>query len=170
MLLAWVASGLPAGPPAMAQTPSELTASIASQPLAQALSEFSARTGLQLFYVAEIATQQVSKGASRGLPVRVALERLLDGTGLAFEFLNERSVRIYAAPPAPPAEASRSPAHPGRWAGARLAALEEVVVTARRRSEPLGKVPISAAVWTQEAMEAVLADANLLEKDRSRRR
>src|SRR5688572_4638945 len=154
LLLAWVASGLLAGPPATARTASELSASIAPQPLAQALSEFSARTGLQLFYVAEIATQQVSKGASRGLPVRAALERLLDGTGLEFEFLNERAVRIYAAPPAPPPHASPSPVDSSGWAGARLAALEEVVVTAQRRSKPLGKVPISAAVWTQEAMEA----------------
>ena len=153
-LLAWVASSLLAGPPTLAQTASELTAPIAPQPLAQALSEFSARTGLQLFYVAEIATQQVSKYVSRGLPVRVALERLLDGTGLEFEFLNERSVRIYAAPPAPLPGASPSLARPGGMPGVRFAALEEVVVTARRRSEPLGKVPISAAVWTQEAMEA----------------
>src|SRR5262245_66088059 len=95
-MLAWMASSLLAAPPAMAHTASELTASIAPQPLAQALSEFSAQTGLQVFYVSEIAAQQVSKGASRGMPVRVALERLLDGTGLEFQFLNERTVRIVA--------------------------------------------------------------------------
>jgi iron complex outermembrane receptor protein len=107
-LLAWMASSLLAGAPVMAHTTSELTASIAPQPLTQALGEFSAQTDVQVFYVSEIARQKVSKGASRGLTVRAALERLLDGTGLEFEFLNERSVRIYAAPPAPPPDASPS--------------------------------------------------------------
>lgn len=152
-LLAWMASSLLAGPPAIAHSASELAISIAPQPLTQALSEFSAQTGLQVFYVTEIAAQQVSKGASRGLSVRVALERLLDGTGLEFAFLNERSVRIFA-PSAPTPDARPTVADQGGLPGVRLAALEEVVVTAERRSEPLGKVPISAAVWTQEAMEA----------------
>jgi outer membrane receptor protein involved in Fe transport len=151
--LAWVASSLLAGLPVMAQTTSELTATIAPKPLVEALSEFSALTGLQVFYVSEIATQQVSKGASHGLPVRVALERLLDGTGLRFEFLNERSVRIFV-PSAPTPAARPTVAAEGGLPRTRLAGLEEVVVTAQRRSEPLDKVPISAAVWTQEAMEA----------------
>ena len=152
-LLAWMASSLLAGPPAIAHSASELAISISPQPLTQALSEFSAQTGLQVFYVTQIAAQQVSKGASRGLSVRVALERLLDGTGLEFAFLNERSVRIFA-PSAPTPDARPTVADQGGLPGVRLAALEEVVVTAERRSEPLGKVPISAAVWTQEAMEA----------------
>src|SRR5688572_29579792 len=69
---------------------------IAAQPLAQALSEFAAQTGLQLVYVSGIAADRVSKRAPRGLSAADALQRLLAGTGLRFEFLNDRTVRIFA--------------------------------------------------------------------------
>jgi iron complex outermembrane recepter protein len=73
-----------------------LSRDIATQPLAQALREFATQTGLQLIYVSEIAATQVSKGAPRGLPAPDALQRLLEGSGLRFEFLNDRTVRILA--------------------------------------------------------------------------
>jgi iron complex outermembrane recepter protein len=74
----------------------KLTHDIAAQPLAQALGEFADQTGLQLVYVSEIAAKQASNGASRGLAAPDALRRLLAGTGLHFEFLNDRTVRILA--------------------------------------------------------------------------
>jgi outer membrane receptor protein involved in Fe transport len=79
-----------------AEASEELSRDIAAQPLAQALSEFAAQTGLQLVYVSEIAAAQTSKGAPRGLAPAEALQRLLADTGLRFEFLNERTVRIFA--------------------------------------------------------------------------
>src|SRR5688572_32639298 len=74
----------------------KLTHDIAAQPLTQALSEFANQTGLQLIYVSEIAAKQASKGASRGQTAPDALRRLQAGTGLHFELLNERTVRIFA--------------------------------------------------------------------------
>ena len=81
---------------ARAEASAELSHDIAAQPLAQALSEFANQTGLQLIYVSEIAAKQASNGASRGLAAPDALRRLLAGTGLRFEFLNDRTVRIFA--------------------------------------------------------------------------
>jgi outer membrane receptor protein involved in Fe transport len=81
-----------------AEASADLSNDIAAQPLAQALSEFAAQTGLQLVYVSEIAATQDSKGAPRGLTAPAALGRLLAGTGLHYEFLNDRSVRIFAGP------------------------------------------------------------------------
>ena len=60
------------------------------------MSEFASQTGLQLIYVSEIAAKQASNGASRGLAAPDALRRLLAGTALHFEFLNDRTVRIFA--------------------------------------------------------------------------
>jgi iron complex outermembrane receptor protein len=80
----------------VAEASEELSRDIASQPLAQALSEFATQTGLQLVYVSGIAATQTSRRAPRGLPAADALQRLLAGTGLRFEFLNDRTVRIYA--------------------------------------------------------------------------
>jgi outer membrane receptor protein involved in Fe transport len=78
-----------------AEASERLSHDIASQPLTQALSEFANQTGLQLVYVSEIAATQTSRRVPRGLPAPDALQRLLAGTGLRFEFLNDRTVRIY---------------------------------------------------------------------------
>src|SRR5512145_647313 len=80
-----------------AEASAQLSYDIAAQPLAQALSEFATQTGLQLVYVSEIAATRVSSRAPRGLPADDALQRLLAGTGLRFEFLNDRTIRIFVA-------------------------------------------------------------------------
>ena len=114
-----------------------LSRDIAAQPLAPALSEFATQTGLQLVYVSEIVATQVSKGAPRGLAVPDALQRLLEGTGLRFEFMNDRTVRIFAgsscASPsgcagAATALAAESPSRPPSTAYP----LEEVIVNGER--------------------------------------
>ncbi len=79
-----------------AEASERLSYDIAAQPLAQALSEFATQTDLQVVYVSGIAATQASKGAPRGLAAADALQRLLAGTGLRFEFLNDRTVRIFA--------------------------------------------------------------------------
>jgi len=142
---------------AHAQSPPTLSADIAAQSLTQALAAFAQQTGLQLIYVSAIAEAQQSNGAQAGLPLSEALTRLLDDTGLRFEFLNPRTVRIYAAPTVlPTAGAASRMAQPiaQRRASFRPSTLEEVVVTAMRREERADTVPISMMVWTQEAMEA----------------
>jgi iron complex outermembrane receptor protein len=68
-------------------------------PLAQALEEFAQRTGLQLVYVSEAVQGAFSKGAPGGLIPRETLNRLLEGTGVTFEFLNDRTVRIFRIGP-----------------------------------------------------------------------
>jgi hypothetical protein len=68
---------------------------IAPMPLPQALAVFSKQTGLQVVYVSEAGSGVMSKGAAGGLTVREMLLRLLDGSGLTFECLNERTVRIF---------------------------------------------------------------------------
>jgi iron complex outermembrane receptor protein len=79
-----------------AEASAELSHDIVAQPLAQALSDFATQTGLQVVYVSGIAATRVSNRAPRGLPAPEALQRLLGGTGLRFEFLNDRTVRILA--------------------------------------------------------------------------
>jgi iron complex outermembrane receptor protein len=69
--------------------------SIGSMPLAQALDAFAHQTGLQLVYVSEAVQGAFSKGAPAGLMPRETLSRLLEGTGVTFEFLNDRTVRLF---------------------------------------------------------------------------
>jgi len=140
-----------------AQSPDSLSIDIGAQPLSQALTEFAERTGLQLIYVSELAKGRASKGAHAGAPPFEALEQLLDGTGLSFEFLNARTVRIFVAagesPPAHPAVPAGMVARAERRVDPVATALGEITVTASKRDEALSKVPISISVWTSAAMD-----------------
>jgi outer membrane receptor protein involved in Fe transport len=130
-----------------------LSADIGPRPVAEALAAFGRQTGLQLIYVSTIAETQQSKGARAGLTASEALTQLLDGTGLAFEFLNDRTVRIFPAPTVVPTAVVAVPISPqqaGRHASPGELALEEVTVTARRQEEAQSKVPISMAVLSME--------------------
>jgi iron complex outermembrane recepter protein len=120
-----------------------LTADIPAQSLTEALTAFGHQTGLQLIYVSTLADMQRSNGARAGLGASDALTQLLDGTGLRFEFLNARTVRIFAAPVvAPIPEAAAIPA----------LALAEITVTANRREEKVQDVPIAIEVLTGDTL------------------
>lgn len=134
-----------------AASPVTLSVDIGPQPVAEALAAFGRQTGLQLIYLSTIAEEQRSKGARAGLGASAALAQLLDGTGLRFEFLNDRTVRIFPEPAIAPMIPAPVPAR--QHHAERIAGLDEVVVTATRREEPLSRVPIDMAVWSQEAME-----------------
>ena len=117
-----------------------LSADIPAEPLAQALEGFARQTGLQLIYVSAILRDQRSHAVFAGLGADEALTRILAGTGLRFEYLTPRSMRILAAGNAPPSETAAPP----------LAAeeLQEVIVTANRREENIQNVPMTIQVLT----------------------
>jgi iron complex outermembrane recepter protein len=148
--------GLLATTSCWAQTSPALTAEITAQPLSQALTAFAEQTSIQLIYVSNLASGRVSKGAPAGLPVAEALTRLLDGTGLRFEFLNSRTVRLL-----PVAVAAQTPAtvpsgdgrRPKRRAATRTG-VEEILITANKREQRLSIVPISANVLSSQDMDA----------------
>jgi outer membrane receptor protein involved in Fe transport len=123
-----------------------LSADIPAQPLSKALEEFARQTGLQLVYVSAVVHDQKSRAVSAGLSASNALGRLLEGTGLQFEYLTPRSVHILAAAIAPSKHAVTQ--NPERES------LQEVIVTAEKREESLNVVPISANVLTSADMNA----------------
>ena len=83
-----------------------LAIAIPAQPLDAALGEFAHQTGLQLVYLSQVTRSQLSKGSRAGTSAPAALTELLEGTGLSFQFLNERTVRIFSSPTATPAAES----------------------------------------------------------------
>lgn len=128
---------------------------IPSQPLAAALAEFARQTRLQFVYVATIVRSRTSRDVPAGLEPVDALGRLLDGTGLSFEFLNPRTVRIFETATAAPTAPSKTGDAPKRRieSDAESAsrskdsgALDEVIVTSQRRSESISTVPMSISV------------------------
>src|SRR6202140_3347378 len=123
--------------------PTSLAADIPARPLAEALAAFARQTGLQLVYVSGVVRNRRSHAAAAGLSPDEALARLLQGTGLRFEYLTPHSIRILAAEGVPRKTAMNIPAQ---------AELSEVIVTANRREEDLQDVPITVQVLTGDAL------------------
>jgi iron complex outermembrane recepter protein len=134
--------------------------SIAEQPLGSALTAFAKQAQVQILSRDEdvLIAGKRAAAISGQLAVREALELLLANTGLTYEFINARTVRITADPP------PRRRSSDAGWSGERLrlaqapdaapaavgvdrtdardAGIEEIVVTAQKRLERLQDVPI----------------------------
>lgn len=131
-----------------------LSQAIEPQPLDAALEALARQTRLHFIFVSSVADSQRSKGAPAGLAPAAALAQLLDGTGLQYQFLSERTVRVFVAPAEAPSTPALGREHTVRRVAPVSAPLEEVVVTSARGDEPSSTVPIDVAVWTESAMEA----------------
>jgi len=142
-----------------ADTP--LITDIVPQPVADALVEFANQTGLQLVYETRIAKERASKGARAGLSATEALTQLLDGTGLHFEFLNARTVRIFeSVAAAPTTQSSGEPLTKRRPKSHEMSSsdtLDEVIVLGLREQlstvEYVQSVPVSVSVVRGDRLE-----------------
>jgi hemoglobin/transferrin/lactoferrin receptor protein len=74
------------------------TFAIERQPLVSALNTFSEVTGWQVGLPAELAKNIDSPGTSGRLSAELALARLLEGTGLSYRSVGERSVVLVRNP------------------------------------------------------------------------
>src|SRR5438876_4828594 len=74
-----------------------LSPALASQPRSRALAAYARHTGIQVIYVSAVVRGQQSAALPAGLVPAEALLRLLEHSGLRFEFVNPRTVRIFEA-------------------------------------------------------------------------
>ena len=147
---------------------------IPPQSLDAALRTFAKRAGLQLIYVSDATRGRATLGSVTGATPGDALAQLLAGTGLNFEFINERTVAIRlprstATVDAKPvsllssaAMAATLPIGPGEQnvsavknplaATAPTSEIAEITVTAQRRTESVQDVPITLQVLTAETL------------------
>ncbi len=70
------------------------TITVEPQALSSALQDFSDQSGLQIAYVATLAENVTSPGTDDAGSPRLALNDLLDGTGLEHRFINDETVAI----------------------------------------------------------------------------
>jgi iron complex outermembrane receptor protein len=138
--------------PASAQA-TQSTFDIPAQSLAAALLKFSTQSGISVALPHELAEGHESKPLVGVYSSADALRKLLEGSGLQFEFIDPDTVRITLAKsdkrgelsaPQPPARAVQTVPLPD--------GLDEVVVTARRRTEKLQEVPIAITAFTAQAL------------------
>jgi iron complex outermembrane receptor protein len=134
--------------------PERVPAAIDAQPLTQALAAFTASTHLQLVYVSQLALGRSSQAVPAGLPATTRLSHLLEGTGLDFKFLNDRTIKLFERPRAAraPAATPRPESSTANASGAD--SLEEIVVSATKRDEFLSTVPMSINVLSPQDIDA----------------
>jgi iron complex outermembrane receptor protein len=119
----------------------ELSTEIPAQPLQQALIAFANSTHLHLVYFSQLAHGKISKPVPAGLPAPDGLSRLLEGTGLTYEFLDPRTITILEQTTAkPPARDDPE------------VSLNEIVVSAMKRDELLSTVPMSISVLSADRL------------------
>ncbi|HYL69915.1 MAG TPA: TonB-dependent receptor plug domain-containing protein, partial [Candidatus Dormibacteraeota bacterium] len=140
--LAWV---LAAAPVIGAPPRGTLSRDIAPQTLGAALEAFGESTGLSVDWPPDRG-RLPSRGARAGASLKKALQQLLRGTGLTFEFPTERSVRIYlksegAAPATSEPDSTSQPPLP------------EIVVTTPRWEGRVVRTPIDLVLWSDEEMQ-----------------
>ncbi len=144
-----IAATLPLGSTYAAESDS-YNFDIQAQKLGAALKAFSDTSDTQFIYVDAEIGRKPSDGVAGQLEVGEALEELLKGSGLQYEFTNDNTVRIYSPEAPPPAAGNES----ARVDGQSNFSLEEVIVTARKREESLQDVPIAVAVVQGETLRA----------------
>ncbi len=132
---------------------------IPAGPLGEALQKLARDRDLQVAYVSEEVDSLTTPGASGELTVDEVLTQLLRNTGLIFRHSGDNGISILRAPPARPVTPEQKHSAPNasaRKSGAvpadatstvREAALQEVLITAERRTENLQAVPIAATAF-----------------------
>jgi len=169
------ASGVAAGPAA-----APVSLNIEAQPIGSALNEFARQTGLQVVLFAEVSQGVTSPRLAGSYDPQQALRILLANTGLSYEYINERTVAIrkrtekstsqnavgqagaagmrvaQADQPDRTAGVGSRPASPGVSASpgepASPVQLDEIVVTAQKRTERLIDTPQSVTVLSAEEL------------------
>ncbi|TNY25992.1 hypothetical protein BV497_11085 [Fulvimonas soli] len=154
-LLAAALGAVVAGAPAaLAQTGGTAAAAtvfhIAPGSLDQALHQFSAQSGIQVLFDPALLAGRSSAGLDAQLPARAALDGLLKGSGLIYQFTDGHTVVVKR--PARPA--GRLPATGATGAAAADAVrLQAVTVTAEKKTEHIEKVPIAISAFTGQDLD-----------------
>jgi len=146
--------------------------------MTEALIQFTQQSGLQLAFPVDGATKLPARKVVGNLTATAALEKLLEGSGLRYEFTNERTVSIWSEKALAKPISSTDPTEAAKSGPMRLApsasagadqngidarttgnavddkpAIEEVIVTAQKREERLIEVPVSIVVLNNKALE-----------------
>jgi len=138
---------------------------ITAPSMVQALIQFSQQSGLQLAFPTAGATELPARPVIGEYTTTAALDTLLAGSGLTYEFTNERTVSIRPVQDARatrPIEGKKEGKEPSssdfrvaqvdQTNSAPAVALEEIVVTAQKRTEREQDVPISLTAISGESL------------------
>lgn len=129
-----------------------------------ALREFARQSNRQILFSSDVVSKKTTEGANRELSLDGALTQLLAGSGLVYSISADGVILVMpadakgsSATSGPPVAPHSAPVNQSR--GSPLSqtqqsgGLEEIIVTAQRRSQRLEDVPISVSAFSQKKLE-----------------
>jgi iron complex outermembrane receptor protein len=141
--------------------PESLAIRIESQPLGDALNQLAQQTGLQIVLYSEVSEGLSAPRLAGQYSPHTALDKLLVGMPLDYEFINARTVAIRQKLAEPvrvshpfrlaQAAAQTSAPESGNTSSSELA-VAEITVTARKRAETLQSTPVAVTALTGDAL------------------
>jgi outer membrane receptor protein involved in Fe transport len=147
---------------AVAQAPpAAVELNIPQQALSDALNALANQTGLQVVFAMPAVEGAVAPSVKGSYTPDAALEKMLQNTGLRYEYLDARTVAVMGKEGSPPAttaangnlinmaQAEEQTIAPSQADNGRL---EEIVVTAQKRVERLQDVPVPVTVVSGETL------------------
>jgi iron complex outermembrane receptor protein len=117
---------------------------IPSQSLASALNQFGAQSDTAVLVKPDLLGSKVSRPVSGSADVEVALQGLLDGTGLVYRRTGDTFLIVQQGEGGSPQSGS---------AAGGGAEVEGLIVTAQKREENIQDVPIAMSAFSQETLE-----------------
>lgn len=133
--------------PAYAELPA-YKFNIQPQLLIKALKAFSEVTAFQFVYTQPEIAEIKTKGLVDHLTSDASLQKLLEGTNVKYEYVNDNTVRLYLIATKAPDNENLNRNPESRQNKSLVNVLEEITVTSRKREESLRDVPISVSVFT----------------------
>ena len=113
---------------------------IPSQPLESGLVAFSQQADINIIGVTAILREHRVAVLKGDLTKAEALDRLLQGTGLSYEMINDTAVSIFVKAPVPEAPDE-------------VPLLQEIIITATGRATDLQKTPIAVSAFDQTRLD-----------------
>lgn len=153
---------------------------IPAQGLGSALKQLAGQRDIQLVYRSELVGERQTSGAVGEFTFDEALTKLLKDTGLTYQYIDDQAITVVPLSSSSSAQTSTQYTTSGVWERFRLAqaeqgsstssgslrvsagdtiALEEVIVTARRRRESLQDVPLSIVARSGQEVAAAQVDS-----------
>jgi iron complex outermembrane receptor protein len=153
--------------------------SIAPQGLGPALQALAQDHGIQLVYRSDLVGDRQTAGAVGDLTLDEALTQLLKGSGITFQYLGNDAITLVPSSPRSYTPVVRSTAYGALLAAAEVpvgqateasggaqatngtqpvVALEEVVVTARKRNEEVIDIPSTVVAFGRDQLQSLHAD------------
>jgi len=122
----------------------DINFNIAPQSLASALNQFGAQSDTAVLVRPDLANAKMTKGVNGAASAEVALNTLLDGTGLTYRREGDTFLIVSASDPQSGSAAGD---------GADQGTVQALIVTAQKKEEQIQDVPIAISAFTEKTLQ-----------------